>query len=95
MGIILPPPPLIVSPTANPQPRPELAIVAPQRPIQAQTTRAVVGASKGRQGNKAADADTKRAEDDAAPSDGSVSAEAQPDAPSQPKPRGAKLSIDI
>jgi hypothetical protein len=94
MGIILPPPPPIVSPTATPQPRPELVIVAPQRPVQAQTTRAIVGASKGRDGNKAADADTRRAEDDPVSAEES-SSPAQPGVPAGQKPRGGKVSIEI
>jgi hypothetical protein len=95
MGIILPPPPPIVSPTVSPQPRPELMIVAPQRPVQAQTTRAVVGASSGRQGNKAADPDTKRAEDESASAETETAGRPDQGAPAQPKPRGGKVSIEI
>jgi hypothetical protein len=94
MGVIIPPPPPIVPATSTSQPRPELVIVSPQRPAQAQTTRAVLGASKGRDGNKAADSDTKRAEEDTGAAD-AAPAGADPNAPAQPKPRGGKLSIDI
>jgi hypothetical protein len=96
MGIIIPPPPPIVPSAANPQPRPELVIMAPQRPIAAQTTRAVTAPSKGREGNKTADSDTQRAEDEAT----QLESGGQPSTPAsgaqaQPKTRGGKVSIDI
>src|SRR5258708_3104150 len=62
MGIVIPPPPPFVPPAATPQGRPELLVVAAQRPIAAQTTRAVTAASRGKEGNKAADPDHRGAE---------------------------------
>jgi hypothetical protein len=94
MGVIIPPPPPYVPPASNPQGRPEVLVVAAQRPIAPQTTRAVAGASRGKDGNKAADPDHRGVEGEGNPVEGEpASPPEQPHADA--KQRGGKLSIDI
>ncbi|MBI1776382.1 MAG: hypothetical protein HYR63_13635 [Proteobacteria bacterium] len=91
---MIPPPLPFVPPTATPQGRPELLVVAPQQPIAAQTTRAITGASRGKEGGKAANPDNRGVDAEtgdveAAPSGTSERTE------QTPRRRGNKLSIEI